>query len=135
MPYFGNNRWFTLFILFLLARLLRYNYLNDLPSLDPELYRHLIFLKVIPSLYFQSLVPYTHNMPFCFLSPPKLCKLKQIKNKLKECYTFLFFSNIYTIFLVRVGEFVSPSFRINYSVFLYRYKCDWSIGCVHCKAN
>ncbi|KAK9169712.1 hypothetical protein Syun_001852 [Stephania yunnanensis] len=23
----------------------RYNYLNDLPSLDPELYRHLIFLK------------------------------------------------------------------------------------------
>lgn len=25
----------------------RYNYLNDLPSLDPELYRHLIFLKVI----------------------------------------------------------------------------------------
>ena len=25
---------------------IRYNYLNDLPSLDPELYRHLIFLKV-----------------------------------------------------------------------------------------
>ncbi|XP_057471307.1 E3 ubiquitin-protein ligase UPL6-like [Actinidia eriantha] len=25
--------------------LLRYNYLNDLPSLDPELYHHLIFLK------------------------------------------------------------------------------------------
>lgn len=24
----------------------RHNYLNDLPSLDPELYRHLIFLKV-----------------------------------------------------------------------------------------
>ncbi|KAK9093550.1 hypothetical protein Syun_028461 [Stephania yunnanensis] len=24
-----------------------YNYLNDLPSLDPELYRHLIFLKVV----------------------------------------------------------------------------------------
>lgn len=28
-------------------KLLRYNYFNDLPSLDPELYRHLIFLKVI----------------------------------------------------------------------------------------
>ncbi|CAL5443392.1 unnamed protein product [Camellia sinensis] len=25
--------------------IIRYNYLNDLPSLDPELYRHLIFLK------------------------------------------------------------------------------------------
>jgi hypothetical protein len=25
---------------------IRYNFLNDLPSLDPELYRHLLFLKV-----------------------------------------------------------------------------------------
>ena len=32
---------------FLMMLLLRYNYLNDLPSLDPELYRHLIFLKVM----------------------------------------------------------------------------------------
>jgi hypothetical protein len=26
--------------------IIRYNFLNDLPSLDPELYRHLRFLKV-----------------------------------------------------------------------------------------
>jgi hypothetical protein len=26
--------------------LIRYNFLNDLPSLDPELYRHLLSLKV-----------------------------------------------------------------------------------------
>jgi len=30
---------------------IRHNYLNDLPSLDPELYRHLIFLKVIAPLW------------------------------------------------------------------------------------
>ncbi|KAF6175465.1 hypothetical protein GIB67_021955 [Kingdonia uniflora] len=29
----------------------KYNYLNDLPSLDPELYRHLIFLKVNVSYF------------------------------------------------------------------------------------
>ncbi|TYI61939.1 hypothetical protein E1A91_D10G208500v1 [Gossypium mustelinum] len=34
------------FATFLLSKLKqKYNYLNDLPSLDPELYRHLIFLK------------------------------------------------------------------------------------------
>ncbi|XP_052208292.1 E3 ubiquitin-protein ligase UPL6-like isoform X2 [Diospyros lotus] len=34
------------FTTFLLSKLKqKYNYLNDLPSLDPELYRHLIFLK------------------------------------------------------------------------------------------
>ncbi|KAI4335030.1 hypothetical protein L6164_013716 [Bauhinia variegata] len=34
------------FATFFLSKLKRkYNYLNDLPSLDPELYRHLIFLK------------------------------------------------------------------------------------------
>ncbi|KAL6978059.1 E3 ubiquitin-protein ligase upl6, partial [Sarracenia purpurea var. burkii] len=34
------------FATFFLSKLkLKYNYLNDLPSLDPELYRHLIFLK------------------------------------------------------------------------------------------
>lgn len=42
----------------ILLSLIRYNYLNDLPSLDPELYRHLIFLKVILSSPF----------PFFFLS-------------------------------------------------------------------
>lgn len=35
---------------FTICFLNRYNYLNDLPSLDPELYRHLIFLKVISSV-------------------------------------------------------------------------------------
>ncbi|XP_042488604.1 E3 ubiquitin-protein ligase UPL6-like isoform X3 [Macadamia integrifolia] len=36
------------FATFFLSKLKqKYNYLNDLPSLDPELYRHLIFLKVI----------------------------------------------------------------------------------------
>lgn len=30
-----------------ISLLIRHNYLNDLPSLDPELYRHLIFLKVM----------------------------------------------------------------------------------------
>jgi ubiquitin-protein ligase E3 C len=34
------------FATFFLSKLKqKYNYLNDLPSLDPELYRHLIFLK------------------------------------------------------------------------------------------
>ncbi|XP_023910665.2 E3 ubiquitin-protein ligase UPL6 [Quercus suber] len=36
------------FATFFLSKLKqKYNYLNDLPSLDPELYRHLIFLKVM----------------------------------------------------------------------------------------
>ncbi|KAL9325697.1 hypothetical protein ACSQ67_006342 [Phaseolus vulgaris] len=36
------------FATFFLSKLKqKYNYLNDLPSLDPELYRHLIFLKYI----------------------------------------------------------------------------------------
>ncbi|KAL0305261.1 UNVERIFIED_CONTAM: E3 ubiquitin-protein ligase UPL6 [Sesamum angustifolium] len=35
------------FATFFLSKLKqKYNYLNDLPSLDPELYRHLIFLKI-----------------------------------------------------------------------------------------
>lgn len=35
------------FATFFLSKLkLKYNYLNDFPSLDPELYRHLIFLKL-----------------------------------------------------------------------------------------
>ncbi|XP_040990913.1 E3 ubiquitin-protein ligase UPL6 isoform X2 [Juglans microcarpa x Juglans regia] len=37
------------FATFFLSKLKqKYNYLNDLPSLDPELYRHLIFLKWVP---------------------------------------------------------------------------------------
>ncbi|VVB00353.1 unnamed protein product [Arabis nemorensis] len=44
------------FATFFLSKLKqKYNYLNDLPSLDPELYRHLIFLKVLISGSVESL--------------------------------------------------------------------------------
>ncbi|XP_050130421.1 E3 ubiquitin-protein ligase UPL6-like isoform X9 [Malus sylvestris] len=44
------------FAMFFLSKLKqKYNYLNDLPSLDPELYRHLIFLKLLISGSLDSL--------------------------------------------------------------------------------
>ncbi|XP_050130420.1 E3 ubiquitin-protein ligase UPL6-like isoform X8 [Malus sylvestris] len=44
------------FATFFLSKLKqKYNYLNDLPSLDPELYRHLIFLKLLISGSLDSL--------------------------------------------------------------------------------
>ncbi|CAI0467575.1 unnamed protein product [Linum tenue] len=44
------------FATFFLSKLKqKFNYLNDLPSLDPELYRHLIFLKLLISGSLESL--------------------------------------------------------------------------------
>ncbi|RVW71611.1 E3 ubiquitin-protein ligase UPL6 [Vitis vinifera] len=68
----------------------RHNYLNDLPSLDPELYRHLIFLKVM-SLHLSpthflcySFCEYCSYYYFCTLILPIYCDLQHFEGDLSE---------------------------------------------------
>ncbi|KAB5538406.1 hypothetical protein DKX38_015939 [Salix brachista] len=52
------------FATFFLSKLKqKYNYLNDLPSLDQELYRHLIFLKEIGTYFYSCLSPKEQLLP------------------------------------------------------------------------
>lgn len=67
---------YSIFLMFIFF--LRHNYLNDLPSLDPELYRHLIFLKVI--FLHLSLIFYVVACPKRLLH--LLYKIKEVKKRM-----------------------------------------------------